>query len=99
MSPFRPERQSDRILAAVLDASDDAIVGTDLEGAVFGGVKASVDRGAATGFDKTTGTWPIGRRTADHLGPSVRVSDRRRVASRHHDEQGVRMAGYPNLLD
>jgi uncharacterized protein DUF4235 len=29
-----------------------------LEGAVFGGVKALVDRGAATGFAKATGTWP-----------------------------------------
>jgi hypothetical protein len=30
-----------------------------LEGAVFGGVKALVDRGAATGFKKATGTWPV----------------------------------------
>ena len=29
-----------------------------LEGAIFGGVKALVDRGAATGFAKATGTWP-----------------------------------------
>ncbi len=29
-----------------------------LEGAVFGGVKALVDRGAATGFEKATGRWP-----------------------------------------
>ncbi len=32
---FNPALQSDRILAAVLDASDDAIIGTDLSGAVF----------------------------------------------------------------
>lgn len=36
MSPaFRHGQQSDRILAAVLDASDDAIIGTNLEGLVF----------------------------------------------------------------
>ena len=29
-----------------------------LQGAVFGGVKALVDRGAASGFAKATGTWP-----------------------------------------
>lgn len=29
-----------------------------LEGAVFGGVKAIVDRGAATGFARATGKWP-----------------------------------------
>ena len=29
-----------------------------LEGAVFGGVKALVDRGAASSFAKATGTWP-----------------------------------------
>jgi hypothetical protein len=29
-----------------------------LEGAVFGGVKALVDRGAAASFAKATGTWP-----------------------------------------
>ena len=36
MSPgFNPAQQPDRILAAVLDASDDAIIGTDLGGVVF----------------------------------------------------------------
>lgn len=29
-----------------------------LQGAVVGGVKAIVDRGGATGFEKATGTWP-----------------------------------------
>jgi len=29
-----------------------------LEGAVFGGVKALVDRSAASSFAKATGTWP-----------------------------------------
>jgi len=29
-----------------------------LQGAVFGGVKAAVDRAAATGFEQVTGTWP-----------------------------------------
>lgn len=34
-SSFQPARESDRILAAVLDASDDAIIATDLAGKVF----------------------------------------------------------------
>jgi len=29
-----------------------------LQGAVFGLVKAAVDRGGATGFSRVTGTWP-----------------------------------------
>jgi hypothetical protein len=29
-----------------------------LEGAVFGAVKAAVDRAGATGFERVTGTWP-----------------------------------------
>jgi hypothetical protein len=29
-----------------------------LEGAVFGAVKAGVDRAGATGFERVTGTWP-----------------------------------------
>lgn len=29
-----------------------------VEGAVFGGVKALVDRAGATGFARATGTWP-----------------------------------------
>jgi two-component system sensor kinase FixL len=33
--PFHPAREADRILAAVLDASDDAIIATDLTGRIF----------------------------------------------------------------
>jgi predicted metal-dependent enzyme (double-stranded beta helix superfamily) len=29
-----------------------------IQGAVFGGVKAAVDRAGATGFERITGTWP-----------------------------------------
>ena len=29
-----------------------------IEGAVYGGVKAAVDRAGATGFARATGTWP-----------------------------------------
>jgi hypothetical protein len=29
-----------------------------VQGAVFGAVKAAVDRGAATGFERLTGVWP-----------------------------------------
>src|SRR5688572_3921824 len=32
---FQPDKEADRILAAVLDASDDAIIATDLTGKVF----------------------------------------------------------------
>lgn len=34
-SSFQPAREADRILDAILDASDDAIIATDLAGAVF----------------------------------------------------------------
>jgi hypothetical protein len=40
-----------RFHIAVLDASAE-------DRGLFGGVKALVDRGAATGFKKATGTWP-----------------------------------------
>ena len=36
-----------------------------LHGAVFGGVKAAVDRAAATGFEQLTGTWPGNSGRAD----------------------------------
>jgi len=29
-----------------------------IEGAIFGAVKAAVDRGGARGYEKLTGTWP-----------------------------------------
>jgi hypothetical protein len=32
-----------------------------VEGAVFGGVKAVIDRGGATGFARLTGVWPGAR--------------------------------------
>jgi hypothetical protein len=34
-----------------------------LQGAVFGGVKAAIDRAGATGFSKATGTWPGPKRS------------------------------------
>lgn len=36
----------------------EAVLAAALEGAVYGGVKALVDRGGAAGFEKATGTWP-----------------------------------------
>jgi hypothetical protein len=36
----------------------EALPAAALEGAVFGLVKAVVDRGGATGFARLTGTWP-----------------------------------------
>jgi hypothetical protein len=36
----------------------EVIAAATLEGAVFGGVKAAIDRGGATGFAHLTGAWP-----------------------------------------
>jgi hypothetical protein len=36
----------------------ETILAATLEGAVYGAVKAAVDRGGAAGFEKATGTWP-----------------------------------------
>jgi hypothetical protein len=34
------------------------VLAAALEGAVYGAVKAFVDRGGAAGFEKATGQWP-----------------------------------------
>ena len=34
------------------------IAAATVEGAVFGGVKAAIDRAGATGFQRLTGAWP-----------------------------------------
>jgi hypothetical protein len=34
------------------------LMAAGLQGAIFGLVKAAVDRGAATGFKRATGAWP-----------------------------------------
>jgi hypothetical protein len=36
----------------------EVVLAAALEGAVYGAVKAAVDRGGATEFEKATGTWP-----------------------------------------
>lgn len=36
----------------------EVIAAAALQGAVFGGVKALVDRGGATAFERATGVWP-----------------------------------------
>jgi hypothetical protein len=36
----------------------EVLIAATLQAAVFGGVKALVDRAAATGFARITGTWP-----------------------------------------
>jgi hypothetical protein len=36
----------------------EVLVAATIHGAVFGGVKALVDRAGARGFEKATGTWP-----------------------------------------
>lgn len=45
--PADPDRKWSEVVSAAA-----------VQGAVFGGVKAVVDRGAATGFKKATGKWP-----------------------------------------
>jgi predicted metal-dependent enzyme (double-stranded beta helix superfamily) len=36
----------------------EVLAAATVEGAVFGGVKAAIDRAGATGFAKFTGAWP-----------------------------------------
>jgi uncharacterized protein YidB (DUF937 family) len=36
----------------------EVVLAAAFEGAVYGAVKAFVDRGGAAGFEKATGTWP-----------------------------------------
>ena len=36
----------------------EVVAAATLEGAVFGGVKAAIDRAGATGFAQLTGAWP-----------------------------------------
>ena len=43
----------------------EVVLAAGLEGAVFGGVKAFVDRGGAASFEKATGTWPGRESDAD----------------------------------
>lgn len=49
---------------AAPDATDkergwsEIILAATLQGAVFGGVKAAIDRAGASGFAKVTGVWP-----------------------------------------
>lgn len=39
-------------------AWSEVLAAAAIEGAVFGAVKAAVDRAGATGFERATGTWP-----------------------------------------
>jgi len=41
----------------------EVIIAATIQGAVFGAVKAAVDRAGATGFERATGVWPGRRRT------------------------------------
>ena len=36
----------------------EVLVAATVQGAVFGGVKAAIDRAGATGFQSVTGAWP-----------------------------------------
>ena len=50
--------QQDRTWSEVLLAAT-------VQGAIFGLVKAAIDRGGATGYDKLTGEWPGDERDMD----------------------------------
>jgi hypothetical protein len=39
----------------------EVVVAATLQGAIFGGVKAAVDRAGAVGFARATGVWPGGK--------------------------------------
>ncbi|MCS7481245.1 DUF4235 domain-containing protein [Umezawaea endophytica] len=51
--------QQDRTWSEVLLAAT-------VQGAIFGLVKAAIDRGGATGYDKLTGEWPGDKRDMDN---------------------------------
>jgi hypothetical protein len=42
----------------------EVVMAAAVQGAVFGGVKAAVDRAGASGFSHLTGVWPGRRRTS-----------------------------------
>jgi hypothetical protein len=43
----------------------EVLVAATVQGAIFGLVKAAIDRGGATGFGKLTGEWPGDKREMD----------------------------------
>jgi hypothetical protein len=53
-SPTQQDRKWSEVLLAAA-----------VQGAIFGLVKAAIDRGGATGYDKLTGEWPGDKRDAD----------------------------------
>ncbi|HEX6342958.1 DUF4235 domain-containing protein [Umezawaea sp.] len=43
----------------------EVLLAATVQGAIFGLVKAAIDRGGATGYDKLTGEWPGDKRDMD----------------------------------
>lgn len=43
----------------------EVLLAATIQGAIFGLVKAAIDRGGATGYDKLTGEWPGDTRDVD----------------------------------
>ena len=43
----------------------EVLIAATVQGAIFGLVKAAIDRGGATGYDKLTGEWPGDKRDMD----------------------------------
>jgi two-component system, LuxR family, sensor kinase FixL len=92
---FEPAREADRILAAVLDASDDAIIATDLSGKVF-----TWNRGAERIYGYAAKEF-IGRSLGDLIATSHRsdqasILDRIAAGSRiePHDSVHVVKGGH-----
>jgi hypothetical protein len=44
----------------------EVLLAATVQGAIFGLVKAAIDRGGATGYDKLTGEWPGDKREMDN---------------------------------
>ena len=44
----------------------EVLLAATVQGAIFGLVKAAIDRGGATGYDKLTGEWPGDKRDMDN---------------------------------
>jgi two-component system, LuxR family, sensor kinase FixL len=97
-SSFQPHREADRILAAVLDASDDAIIATDLTGKVF-----TWNRGAERIYGYSAKEF-IGRSLGDLIAPSHRseqasILERIAAGSRVEPQDSVHVVKGGHLID
>lgn len=54
----------------------EVVLAAGLEGAVYGAVKAFIDRGGAAGFEKATGTWPGRESDASKHAATSKLTER-----------------------